>query len=302
MNLKLLETFAQVVEYGSLSRAATSLGVAQSIVSRNIGQLETNWNARLFERNGRGVVLTEFGHTVLPEVRQLLKQQERIEEVVKDAAGVLSGVVRIGVVPSMAKVAVPPLLKHLQAHAPGIRLHIFEGLSGHLDDWLASGRIDMAIINRYVLPLREDELGEMTTYLICPASHKYARLPSIAFKDLAELQFVLPPVPSGLRSILDLHTRRFGIRLDIVMESESLSVMKEVVAAGGAMTILPLCTVQTEVLAGRLAVVKIVDPAIPRKITLATTGHHGLSKAARYVLSNLKSNVSRDLLAPVTAM
>ena len=74
MNLKQLETLALVAELGSLSRAARTLGVAQSLVSRGIGQLEAEWGDRLFERTGRGVVLSEFGRRVMPQVELLLAQ------------------------------------------------------------------------------------------------------------------------------------------------------------------------------------------------------------------------------------
>ena len=68
MNLKQLRTFTLVANLGSLSRAGKALDIAQSLVSRHLAQLESEWGDRLFERTGRGVVLTDFGRRVQPEI------------------------------------------------------------------------------------------------------------------------------------------------------------------------------------------------------------------------------------------
>ena len=289
MNIKQLETLVLVAELGSLSRAAKATGVAQSLVSRSIGQLEAEWGDRLFERTGRGVVLSEFGRRVFPQVQLLLAQSVRLQDEVKDAAGVPSGVVHVGVLPSMARRVVTQMFEDTQARAPGVLLHISEGFSGQLDEQLASGRLDMAVINRYGHGPRQDEdiLGEVATYLICAAAHPMAKRQSITLRELAGLPLVLPPAPNGLRSILDQHARQQAIALNVVLEVESLATMKEVAMGGHAMTILPMLGVDDEIRAGQLAALEIRDPAIPRTIAIGVTRHHPLSRASRYVLSRL---------------
>ncbi|WP_422649797.1 LysR family transcriptional regulator [Cupriavidus sp. H18C1] len=293
MNLKQLETLALVAELGSLSRAARTLGVAQSLVSRGIGQLEAEWGDRLFERTGRGVVLSEFGRRVMPQVELLLAQSARLRDEIKDSAGVPSGVVRIGVLSSMARQLVARLFESLRARAPGVRLHFTEGFSGQLDEQLASGRLDIAVISRYGPAARQDEdvMGQVATYLVCAAGHPLARRRRIALRELAGLPLVLPPAPNGLRSILDQHARQLGIALDIVLEVESLATMKDVAMGGHAMTILPMLGVDEEVRNGRLAVIEIVEPALPRTIAIGLTRHHPLSRAARLVLAELHTLV-----------
>jgi DNA-binding transcriptional LysR family regulator len=289
VNIKQLETLTLVAELGSLSRAAKAMGVAQSLVSRSIGQLEGEWGDRLFERTGRGVVLSEFGRRVLPEVALLLAQSARLQDEVKGAAGVPSGAVRIGVLPSMARRLVPRLFEMLRSEAPGVLLHFSEGFSGQLDEQLAAGRLDMAVINRYGRGPRQDEdvVGEVPTFLVCSASHALAERKRLPFRQLAGMPLVLPPAPNGLRSVLDQHARQQGIALDVVLEVESLATMKEVVASGHAMTILPKLGVDEEIRAGQLAALEIVEPAIPRIIAIGVTRHHPLSRASRYVLALL---------------
>jgi LysR family nitrogen assimilation transcriptional regulator len=289
VNIRQLEMLVLVAEGGSLSRAAKSLGIAQSLVSRTIAQLEAEWGDRLFERTGRGVVLSEFGRQIFPHVELLLAQSARLQDVVKDAAGVPIGVVRIGVLPSMARGLVPALFEDLHASAAGVRLHVAEGFSGQLDEQLASGRLDMAVINRYGPGPRQDEdvVAHVATFLVCTPAHPLARKRAIAFRELAGLPLVLPPAPNGLRSILDQHARQQGVALDIVLEVESMSTMKAVAMGGHAMTLLPRLGVDQEIARGQLAVVEIVDPPLPRAIAIGVTRQHPLSRAARLVLSRL---------------
>jgi DNA-binding transcriptional LysR family regulator len=289
VNLKQLETVALVAEVGSLSRAARSLGIAQSLVSRAIAQIEAEWGDRLFERTGRGVVLSEFGQRIFPHVQLLLAQSARLRDEVKDAAGVPFGLVRIGVLPSMAPSLIPALFENLRATAPGVRLRVAEGFSGQLDEELESGHLDLAVINRYGPGPRQDEdvLAQVATYLVCAPGHPLAGMPAVPFRKLEGLPLVLPPAPNGLRSILDQHARQLGISLNVALEVESLNTMKEVALAGGALTILPILAVDHEVVAGRLSAVEIVEPRLPRTIAMGVTRHHPLSRAARLVLSRL---------------
>ncbi|NPC58466.1 LysR family transcriptional regulator [Caenimonas soli] len=292
MNLKQLETVVQVARLGSLARAATAMGLAQSIVSRNVSQLELAWGDRLFTRTGRGMALSTFGEMVLPEIEALLEQAVRLDEAVRGKSGVPAGVVRVGVVPSLANSVVPALFADLRARAPGVKLAITEAMSGQLDELLASGRIELAVTNRYEKEVEgEDCVGQITTYLVLHPAHKFSRRKSIRLAEIAGMPLVVPSAPSGLRTVLDAASRKLKVTFVVHMEAESLSVMKEVAMSGEAMTILPLCAVQREVSAGKLAVVKITEPALPRKIMIASTRHHALSKAARFTMARLHATV-----------
>jgi DNA-binding transcriptional LysR family regulator len=101
------------------------------------------------------------------------------------------------------------------------------------------------------------------------------------------MPLVLPPAPSGLRAILDGYAKKLGFNIDVYMEAESLSVMRQVATSGKAMTILPLCAIADEVKLGKLIAREIIDPPLPRKILIAATNQHAISKAARLVMGRL---------------
>jgi DNA-binding transcriptional LysR family regulator len=285
MNLKQLQSVLLMDELGSISRTAVALGTAQSLVSRQLAQLEAEWGDQIFERTGRGLVVSDFGRLVLPEIRLLLAQTERLETLVRESSGVPAGTVHIGILPSMSRRLLPMLFTKLQTHAPGVRLHVVEGFSGDLDEQLAAGALDLIVVNRYGISNARDEetLGVVDTYLVGKAATLCGLGQSIEFAALPDYPLILPSRPNGLRTILDQSARKQQLSLNVAIEVDTLNAMKDVAAAGGAFTILPFLAVQDDVERGLLDAVRIDKPQIKRTIALAFTHQHPLSRAARVV-------------------
>jgi len=290
MNLKQLQSFVHVAEHGSLARAAAATDLAESLISRHIAALEGDWGDRLFERTGRGMALSDFGRRMLPEVRTALERVERLGEVAHESAGVPTGTVHVGVLPSLSPQLLPLLFADLRADAPGVSLHVTEGFSGNLDEQMANGRLDIAVINRYgpSAARAEEVLGAAETWLVGRPGSALLSDGTLAFKSLAGVPLVLPAVPNGLRVMLDQLARRQGVRLDVVMSVDSSGGMKDVARSGHACTLLPLMAVQEELARGSLAAARVVKPGIRRTIVLALTTQRPLSRAARHVASRIR--------------
>lgn len=290
MNLRQLHSFVQVAEQGSLARAGAATDVAESLISRHIAALESEWGDRLFERTGRGMALSEFGRRMLPEVRAALEQIGRLDEVARESAGVPTGTVHVGVLPSLAPQLLPLLFADVRAGAPGVTLHATEGFSGNLDEQIANGRLDIAVINRYGTGAArgEEVLGTADTYLIGKAGSPLLAGDTVAFKALAGVPLVLPAVPNGLRVTLDQLSRRHGVRLDVVMSVDSSTSMKDVARSGHAYTLLPLMAVNEDLARRALGAARVVKPGIRRTIALALTTQRPLSRAARHVASRIR--------------
>ncbi|MHC8382146.1 LysR family transcriptional regulator [Pseudomonas sp. LB3P14] len=298
MNLKQLQSVLLMDELGSISRTAVALGTAQSLVSRQLAQLETEWGDQLFVRTGRGLVVSDFGRLVLPEIRLLMEQAERLETLVRESAGIPAGTVHIGVLPSMSRRLLPSLFTELQKHAPAVRLHVVEGFSGDLDEKLAAGELDLIVVNRYGVSNARDEetLGIVDTYLVGKAGSLAGHGQQIAFAALADFPLILPSRPNGLRTTLDQLARKHQVALNVVIEVDTLNAMKDVAAGGGAFTILPFLAIQEDVERGLLDAVRIKKPEIKRTIALAFTRQHPLSKAARVVGGYVRES-AKSLLA-----
>lgn len=102
MNYDIWKLFIEAVEFGSLSKVASARGSSQPHISRQIADLETECGGRLFQRTGRGVILTELGKRIEPRVRAWLANTEQLSNDIQATAGVPIGTVRVGILPSMA--------------------------------------------------------------------------------------------------------------------------------------------------------------------------------------------------------
>lgn len=290
-SLQQLQIFVQVSKAGSLSKAASALEMAPSLVSRSISMLEREWGSAVFQRTGRGIVLTDFGTQMLPNAVALLAQSSQLDELAREASKRPSGLVRLGIIPSLATSVMAALTGDLQSCAPEIRLMVREGLSGHIDEWLTNGTIDLAVVNRYLAGRNTNEhtVGQLNTFLICARDSPLAVSRTIPFRELGGLPLVLPHFQSGLRGALEYHARRKNVSLTVAIEAESVSFMKHVAMEGDAFAILPICSVQEELAAGKLAVVKIVDPCIPRIINIASAQPKFGSRAIRFTMDRLQA-------------
>jgi DNA-binding transcriptional LysR family regulator len=285
MDLGKLKLFAEVAEHGSLTKASIALSSVPSALSRKIAALERECGGRLFYRTGRGVTLTELGQRILPRIKELLSGLDDLSQEIRANAGVPMGEVRVGLLASLSHPLIDRLFRELRERHPGIRLNVFGGSNGQLDEWLASGHIDMAVLFRYGKGEigNEQALGIVDTYLVGPAGDSITRQPTVKFSRLDKLPLILPGPPNGLRVILDQVARKKGVNLSIVMEANSMPIQKDIVAEGGVYTVLAGYAAAKEVRDGTLQLSRIVNPGIERIVTLGMTSNRPASLATREV-------------------
>ena len=286
MNVASVRLFLEVAEAGSLSKVAARRQIAQSHISRQITDFEAECGGRLFKRTGRGVELTDFGARAAERLRLWLYDTEQVTEELRADSGRLLGEVRLGIIPSAAHPLMTRLFERLQAEHPGIRLNIVEAQYVHLDTLLDSGVVDFAVLYRYHRPSGNEEklLCVAHTYLVSAPGDETTSHPTTEFARLAALRLVLPRRPSHWRHALDETARSLGFKLDPIVEADSLTVQKELVAhTPGLYTVLGPYAVMAELQSGRLQTSKLVKPDLFRHMTLAVPEHGKLSPACRAV-------------------
>lgn len=261
--------FLKTVEVGSVTGAALALDLAPSVVSRHIATLEREAGARLFKRTGRGVSLTELGQQVHPRILALQQQAEQLADDIQTSGGTTVGDVRVGLLPSTVAVLAGPLHAEVRKRWPRVRLHLTEGSSGQLEEWLSQGRLDLALLLREedtALP-GETVLKRVPLCLIVPARHRFATRKTIPFDEVAPLPLVLPSEPHPLRIRLAHLARQKGLTFTQVIEADSIRLQHEIVAHEGGYAI---TAGAIEPGARRkLAAIRIVRPAMSRAIVLA---------------------------------
>lgn len=283
MDFRALRIFTTAAELGSLSRVSATLGIAQSALSRHISALETELKGRLFHRTGRGVELTEMGRSVLPRAQALLVDAQHL---LQEAQGVMSnprGTVALGLVPSLSRPIVGQLVTQLRRDFPGIRLRVHEGYSGEIDEWLANGRVDIGVTNRYRPSRRGNVVMSTQMMLVMRSDDPLLKARSIRFKALGALPLALPVRPNSMRIVLDELCQRAHVQFNVELEADSSVAIKDAILNGGLYSILPPHAFSAEKRLGLMQGLQIVEPVIRQATLVETTSFRPLTAAARTV-------------------
>ena len=301
--------FIDAADIGSLSKVAVTYGTSQPHISRQIGELEHQCGGRLFERTGRGVVLTELGQRITPQIRAWLANTEQLFNDVRTSAGTPIGKVRIGSLPSTTYPLVTTLYKSLKEQFPLIQLAVHEGQGAQLETWLEDGSVDLAILYRTSpSPSNGDiYLIETPTYLVSAAGDRLTARPTVQFSMLHNLPLVLFCRPSSWRNRLEQLANENGISLNIALEADSLRMQTHVVADGGIYALLGPYAIDAASKNCRLQSSKLVDPVVSRHIALAMSRHGQLTLACRTVMQVMReitksgaTGLRRSINAPVS--
>jgi LysR family transcriptional regulator, nitrogen assimilation regulatory protein len=296
MDIKQLKAFVEVATNGSYARTAAVVGIAQSALSRQMSALERGIGGRLFHRTGRGVVLTELGERLLPRARALLADVAALADAARGERAQPHGEVTLGVVPVASRGLVAALAGELHKLYPAIRLRALEAYSGQVEEWLASGRIEIAIYNRYRRGrvANAEALARADVHLITRCDHPMARRHEIAVRSLAEIPLALPVRPNSLTSVLTGLAASQHFELDIRFEAGSTPLIRDVMLASGLATISPRDVFAREIAAGELAAIPIVRPKILQTTWMSVSSHHPPSDAAQIVARLVRQLAARQ--------
>jgi LysR family nitrogen assimilation transcriptional regulator len=293
MNSQHLEYFCKVAEFGSFSRAAIFLGINQSALSRHVRNLERDLGIQLFYRNGRGVVLTEFGERLLARAARALEEIALAkQEAVNARTETIENVV-IGMTPTVGRVLIQPLARELTTEFPNIKLRFMEGFSGHLLEWLDAGRLDLAVLYQGWSGGRLHAETLINERLCLVSSKKAKKLkPRTPAAELKDYSLILPSAPHGLRRLVDLAAADLKIPLKIGIEADSFDSILALVKDNLGSTVLPAVSIQDELARQQLQASLLVKPEVTRTLILATPTNRppvrGLAQISKTIKRELK--------------
>jgi LysR family nitrogen assimilation transcriptional regulator len=285
IDLRQVAYFVRVAEIGSFTRAAGTLSVAQSALSRGVFLLERQLGTRLLHRTGRGVVLTEEGQLALGAMKALLAGAEQLKADVAANREEVAGTVSLGMLTSLTSVLLTPLLRAVHDRFPRIRMSVREGLTHHVEEWLAAGTVDLAVLygSRPVPQITDQILLKADLYLIGAPGERTTKRKSVRLAELAHLPLLLPAAPNRHRAVIEKAFIEHRVPLNVAFELDSVQTMKDLAATGRNFTILPLHAAYREVSAGYLQAARIVDPSISRTVLLTHTTQRQRNRLRREV-------------------
>ncbi len=300
MELRQFRYFVRVVELGSMSRAAVDLGVVQSALSQQISRLEGELATRLLQRSAKGVTPTEAGLAFFREAQLTLRHADQAARAAHESR--LSGSVSIGLAPTTASMLGVTLMRAMRERYPDVRLHMVEGLSGHLSQMLNARQLDLAVLfdthpaRRWsVTPLLEEKLFLIRAKPSTEAQALPARMRMAQLKGVA---LILPSGPHGLRSTLDAAFARAKVKPRIVAEIDSLPMLMDAVEAGVGATLQPWAALgRFPDAAARFELSELMDAQARRRNSLCSLSDDELSPAAlaaRVVLADCARTLVRE--------
>jgi LysR family transcriptional regulator, nitrogen assimilation regulatory protein len=299
MDLKQLEYFRHVAELGSFTRAASFLSVVQPALSRQVRQLETELGQNLFERNGRGVVLTDAGTRLLEHARGILTQVGRARQELEDQRNGDSGHFILGLPPTLGRSVTVPLVKAFDRRLPNAQLATVEGLSAYMVEWLNLGRIDCALVYNALgsatldlQPLLDEQL-----FLIAPLPARGARKArkSVTLAELADYPLNIPSRPHAMRMSLESALAGVDVKIKVAHEIECIPAIIDLVRQGHGYAVLPLNAVKSTPWSDEVLVKPILAPILRTSLSIATSAQRPRSPLLRKALDVVRDVVRQEI-------
>jgi len=241
MDLKQMQYFLCLAQEGNVTRAARQLNIVQPALSMQIAKLEKSLDKKLFYRGSRGMSLTAAGEALAQRIAPIIVDIDRVRDEIAQLDGEVSGRVNIGMITSAAQSTLPVSSAAIAAKYPQIHLLVCEGYSETMLEWVATGQLDIAIVNTPAprLPATARHILDEEMMLAYGASNKMALPKVVSFDRIESLDIVIPSRRHGLRRILDDAATEAGFSLKPRLEIDTLSAICEVVATTNLFTLLP---------------------------------------------------------------
>lgn len=300
LNLRQLEVFVKVAELGSFSKAALLLNTAQPALSRQVRLLETDLRENLLLRTGRGVVLTEAGKRLFEHSVGILQLVARAREDLAASRDEPTGHIVIGLPPSMGRMLTVPLVEAFRRGLPKARLAIVEGLSTHIAEWIATGRVDLALVYNpdALAAIETTPVLEEALCLVSPAAGRgraraaAPRGETVRFIDLPHYPLLMPERSHAIRKRLESQAALAGLKLQIALEISSVQSILELVGAGHGHAILGRSAVVALGNRASFTVRPLVEPVLTSTLCLAHSAHKPATPLLRQA-----QRLLRELLA-----
>jgi LysR family transcriptional regulator, nitrogen assimilation regulatory protein len=300
VDLKHLQSFIRIVEFGSLTRAAATLDVSQSLLSRQVRQLEMELGTHLLERNGRGVVATEAGRELVEHGRGILRQVEVARMQLGQARGVVGGKLAIGLPPSVGGLLTVDLVMRFRERYPAAQISVVEALSASLLEWLQLGRLDCALLYNPAVNanMRFRHVHSEQLYLIGSVKDGSELPDSVPLATLGQYPLIIPSPLHSVRQLIEADAARYGVSLDIRLEIDSVRSLLDLVERGVGYGVLSRNAVLARRGSQHLRAVPIVMPNIVTRLVVATPTQRPMSAITERALALVDELIAEGKLDP----
>jgi DNA-binding transcriptional LysR family regulator len=291
MQLESLKMFCDVVETGSFSRAAQLNHVTQSAVSQQIRALETRYAQKLLSRSARHVMPTPAGERLFRGCKEILTRFSEVEEEIREQSAEIVGTCTVSTIYSVGLHELHSIMKSLFKAHPKVNMRLNYRRSDQVYDDVILGSAEIGIVaypqpraGVDILPFRDDQLA-----VVCAPTHPFAQKSKVPPSALSGVPFIAFDREAPTRKALDRHFRERGIELNPVMEMDNVETIKQAIAMGLGVGVLPLATVLHQANDGTLVARPFSEGDWSRSIGLLVRKGKYLDRASQAVLDAFKA-------------
>ncbi|MBR3504016.1 MAG: LysR family transcriptional regulator [Clostridia bacterium] len=270
MEFRNLTTFVRAAELHSFSQAARQLGYSQSAVSMQIGQLESELGAPLFDRVGKTVALTPQGLRFFEYAQNILRMAESAREDMK-TAGAVAGQLRVMMAESICMSLFPPVLARFHALYPDVSIVIKTGTTSDMFRALTQNDADI-ILHLDQQIYRSDIVvpvsGPVPVIFVAPAGHPLAGLERVPLESCRQYPFILTEKGMSYRSQLDARLAERNLELNPFLELGNTDLIARLVEQGMGLSFLPEFVVRDQLARGAIVRLNVegVDVSLWRQL------------------------------------
>ena len=285
-NLKL---FRDISQTKSISRGATLNEISQSAASQYMQEMERRLGVSLLDRTTRPLALTPAGKLFFDLCRDVLRREEQFQLQLDNLKGLVEGAVRVASIYSIGLSEMSRLQDEFAARFPHAQLHVDYLRPDKVYEAVMADQADLGLVSYpvgtkdlAVIPWREEEMA-----VAAMPSHALAKKAVLVPADLNGQEFVGFDEELMIRRELDHFFREQGIEIQLAMQFDNIQMIKEAVALGSGISILPARTMQAEIAQGRLVSIPLHAPELVRPVGIVHRKRKRFSHAVESFLELL---------------
>ena len=289
MDISALQAFIAVAESGSFSRAAERIFLTQPAISKRIAALEQEIGARLFDRVGRKIHLTQAGAALLSRTRAVLGELEDIKRDITNLSGTIAGELSVATSHHIGLHRLPGPLKRFHETYPAVRLNLHFMDSEKACRAVAKGDLELAVVTlppTAEAPLRIEKIWDDPLSIVVSPGHPLAHAQRVKPEMLLDYPAILPGIGTYTREIILNAFGSLRDRIQVGMATNYLEVLKMLAAIGLGWSALP-CTM----IDGGLKQVQIEKIKIRRELGIVTHEKRTLSNAGQAMIRIIRETV-----------
>jgi DNA-binding transcriptional LysR family regulator len=275
VDLRQLEIFVKVAEFGSFSKAAAALYLTQPTVSEHIRTLEDELGVRLLDRLGRGAAVTRAGQLLVSYATRMLALSREARQAIEGFQGRMSGELLVGASTIPGEYVLPPVIGRFKDKYPDISVTLLIGGSRTAIDWVAEGRAELGVVGARLAHrgVEYKELMPDELVVIVSSAHAWHARRQVSLEELRLEPLLVRERGSGTRAAFETALTAAGTSLGafrLVGEMGSTQAIKQAVKAGVGVSLVSKRAVEEECRTGLLSCLRVKDLKVTRAFYLAT--------------------------------